>query len=140
MDEVAGSGCEGLEALGAGDGERWVGRSFDSVDEEVVRADVVGVAQDTDCSVATISSVPVRRLAVGGPKLPWVEIHQAFGVEGGGVEVVRMLRDTSGHRFGVALALNVQVVFGVFAVAVGEGVRCSRFRWQGRWLQVASPC
>src|SRR5262249_3776243 len=47
--------------------------------------------------VATRASRPFGGFAVRRPEFPWAQIHQAFGVQGRGVKVIRVTSDEFAH-------------------------------------------
>ncbi len=101
VDEVARGRHQRQEACRARDGALEVGRGFDRVDVEVVRAGVVRVPSHHRLEHRDELLRSRRRLAVGGPELPRPQHHQALSEHRGEVEVVRILLHQVAH--GVAV-------------------------------------
>jgi hypothetical protein len=88
----------------------------------VVGADVHRVALQHRLENADDFFGPFVRRAVGLPQLPRVQIHQALGVQRGGVEIVRVYLDHIGHRVRVIDRQGFQVGFRVVRVALHQRI------------------
>jgi len=119
---MSGSRGKCLETIRARECERWIGRSLDGMDEEMIGTMWLDSEQDRlkrgDNLLGAFRRVYHQRstAATGGRSI------RLSGIESGGVEVVGMLCDQSGHRFGVAFALHFEVVIGVLRIACGQRV------------------
>ncbi len=94
-------------------------RRFHRVDVEVVCADVLGIAPQhaLQCADDLFRTFVWTSLLV--PQLPRVQVHQAFGIERGCIQIIGILLRQFLHRAGVIL-LDLLVV-GVFRIGVAPG-------------------
>ena len=91
MDQVTGLRRELAKTIRTRQSFFSVVRRFDSVNVVVVRAAVIWIAtQDTFQRRHDLECIFLR-LAVERPQMPRPQIHHAFGVESGGVEIVRIV-------------------------------------------------
>jgi hypothetical protein len=90
------------------------------VDIVVVRAGVVRVAAQNGFEHGDDLFGPLLGLADGGPELPGPQVHRAFGVERGRVQVVRILAGQLAHRFLVRHGQLLAVGLWVRAVALRQ--------------------
>ena len=75
-----------------------VSRSLDGVDVVVIRAAVIRIATQNTFEHRHDLERAFRRLAIERPELPRTQVHHAFGVERGGVEIVGIVFRQLAHR------------------------------------------
>ena len=97
-------------------------RRFDGVDVIVIRAEVARVAAQDAFERRDDLLGALRRLPLRVPELPRVQIHEALGVERGGVEVIGMSGRDVVHGARIVDGQRLQIRVRVIGIAVREGV------------------
>ena len=103
VHQVAGAGHEIAEPLRARQGALRVRRGLDGVDVIVVGAGVIGVPIEHRLQRGHDLQRARRGLSRLRPEAPGAQIHQGFGEERGGVEIVGICGAERAHRIGVGL-------------------------------------
>ena len=103
VDDVPGRGHQPRQALRRGHRALRTARGLDRVDVVVVRAGVLGVARQHRLQRGDDLLGSWSRLAVQGPELPRVHVHQRLGEEDLHVVVLRVRAGHVAHRGGVGL-------------------------------------
>ena len=101
VDEVAGPGHEGRQAIGRHLAPPGIGAALDGVDVQMERARMGRVRADHALQGREDLRGPRLHAAVRLPQVPRPEVHQGVGEERGGVEVVGELPRHLAHGVGV---------------------------------------
>lgn len=130
---------EGILSRGAGESGFRVGRGFDGVDVAVVGAGLVGVAAAERFEDGADFEGVFGGLAVGGPELSGVEVHERFGVEDSGVEVVGVALHEGFHGGGARDDECFAVGGGIIRGPRGQRTRFGPAGWAGSSAVGAVP-
>src|SRR4029078_2517199 len=113
VNKMAGSRSKHLEPLRACQGPLRMRRSFHGMDVVVVRTDVLRVASKYGFQNRDHFLGAFGRLTVLTPELPWSQIHNALGVEGGGIEIISEAPVRVGHCILVVNGKLLQIGLGI---------------------------
>ena len=136
VDEVTRGRHQRLEAFGAGERPLRRVRRFDGVDVVVVGAHVARAALQHRLEHVHDLQRPFGRRTVVRPELPGTQVHQALGVQRGGVEIVRIPPDEIAHRVLVLDRQRFQIRLGIVRITLDDrldvGALCRRRRRRER--------
>ena len=138
VGEVAGGRRQRIEPQRARQRAARRRRRLDGVDVVVIGAEVIRIACEHRLEHGDDLVGAFGGLAVERPELPRAEVHQALGVQRGGVEIVRVSARQIAHRVGVLARQRRAVGLRGRSESGSPSPRCTRARPRVRSFDSAS--
>ena len=122
MHDMAGLGHQDQQAVSGGLAALRRCGSLHGVDVEMQCAGVIGLSRnDLFKGGDDLCAMALGGDGIGLPIVPGLGVHQGFGIEGRGVEVVWVILSQLAHRLGVDFIKQMAVGLGVSRIALVEG-------------------